>query len=168
MFNNVDIDILKKSLQDWMISNTISSSEHTYPGSSLSRSRSNSSSNGSNPTHFKEKYNKKGKEREKSQPVNSEVGSISPRNASNQTHESKTNSPEKASDTQESHTFLARLSGKSNSSISEHSATLGIEEENDLEIGHSERLKEGSVGASISNKRPRESDHDDDDPPPKK
>lgn len=170
MFNNVDIDILKKSLQDWMISNTISSSEHTYPGTSeLSRSRSNSSSNGSNPTHFKDsKYNKKGKEREKSKPGNSEVGSISPRNASHQTHESKTNIPDKASDSKESHLFLARLSGKSNSSISEHSATLGIEEENDIEIGHSERLNEDTVGASISNKRPRESDHDDDDPPPKR
>ena len=96
------------------------------------------------------------------------MGSISPRNASHQTHESKTNSPDKVSDSKESHLFLASLSGKSNSSISEHSATLGIEEENDIEIGHSERLNEDTVGASISNKRPRESDHDDDDPPPKR
>ena len=174
MFHNVEIDILKKSLQDWMIAATISSSEHTYPGSSeQSRSRSNSDSNGSNPVHFKNakdaKNEKNSKDCEKSKPGNSGHETESPQNVECQTSDFKNSVPEKVKEeNNESHRFHVSLSGKSNSSISEHSATLAIEEEIEDIIKPSERIKETSSEASASNKRPRESDHDGGELPPKK
>jgi len=164
MFYKVDIDILKKSLQDWMISNTASSSEPTYPGSSEpgSRSRSNSSSNGSNPAHFKRSTNiEKEKEPEKLQPGNPKAGSLSPRPPS-YTTDPQNGSPKKIDEKLESHLFQSRLSGKSNSSISEHSATLGIEEENDIETGCP---KDIIVEANGGKKRQRESDDECENPP---
>jgi len=153
IFHNVDMAILKKSLQDWMIANTISSSEPTYPGSSEpgSGSRSNCSSTGSDTQFRDSKSNKKVKEPEKLQPRDSDAGSVSPRPVPI-TVESKNNSPEKFNDTMDIQLSLAKssISGKSNSSISEHSATLGIEEEeNDV-------LMEAGSGK----KRQRESEND--------
>jgi len=118
IFHNVDMAILRKSLQDWMIANTISSSEPTYPGSSEpgSGSRSNSSSAGSDTQLKDSKSNKKVKEPEKLQPRDSDAGSVSPRPLPN-TVESKNSSPEKFSETIDSQLSQAKssISGKSNS-----------------------------------------------------
>jgi len=167
MFNNVEIDLLKKSLQDWMITASISSSDPTgtYPGSSEpSRSRSNSDSNGSNPSPYKHsKDTENTKDHEKPKPGKPEPEPVSTRTSDAQNIDTKHLSPEMAKDTYESHLFHATLSGKSNSSISEHSATLPIEEE--IEEPFFERFKEKPPEASNSNKRPRESEGGSDLPP---
>ena len=153
IFHNVDMAVLRKSLQDWMIANTMSSSEPTYPGSSEpgSGSRSNCSSTGSDTQLRDSKPSKKVKEPEQVKPRASDEGSLSPGPVAN-TLELKSNSTEKLNEALDNHLSQANssISGKSNSSMSEHSATLGIEdEEND-----------GLIAAGSGKKRQRESEND--------